>query len=125
MRVALMALAVSACSGAQEPGTNVNGSASAGTSVSSASASSAVASSVPVDAPEHKPIGVKECDDYLARWRACSSDPRVWAKVEPGYKLTVETWTTLAADGATREDLRKVCRAELDAFKDETCGSKP
>jgi hypothetical protein len=60
-------------------------------------------------------IGVKECDDYLAKVDACfAKDPATKAAMQDGLKAQRDAWKATAA---TNKDALKVgCKAALDAF---------
>jgi len=60
-------------------------------------------------------IGVKECDDYLAKVEACfAKDPTTKAAMEPGFKAQRDAWKSAAA---TNKDALKVgCKAALDSI---------
>jgi len=60
-------------------------------------------------------IGVKECDDYLAKVEACfAKDPATKAAMAASTKAQRDAWKTAAA---TNKDAIKVgCKAALDNF---------
>jgi hypothetical protein len=60
-------------------------------------------------------IGVKECDDYLAKVDAClAKDATLKAQLGPGVNAQRDAWKTTALNN--RESLRSSCKLILDNF---------
>jgi len=66
-------------------------------------------------------IGVKECDDYIAKWTACYKDPTTRAAVEPSFKQVKEQWTTMAKDPNQKAALATACKSMVDNFPSAAC----
>jgi Meckel syndrome type 1 protein len=63
-------------------------------------------------------IGVKECDDYLAKMEKCIGAVPAAGKpaMEQGLKASRDSWATLAKDPTTKATLPASCKAALDAL---------
>jgi hypothetical protein len=60
-------------------------------------------------------IGVKECDDYLAKVDACfAKDPATKAAMAAGTKAQRDAWKTTAA--TNKDSLKIACKTMLDNF---------
>jgi hypothetical protein len=60
-------------------------------------------------------IGVKECDDYLAKVDACfAKDPATKAAMAPGAKAQRDAWKAAAA--TNKDSLKVGCKSALDNF---------
>ena len=62
-------------------------------------------------------IGIPECDDYIAKYEACTS--KVPEAGRAAYKNSLDqvraSWKKLAADPATRGSLAAACKQATDA----------
>ena len=60
--------------------------------------------------------GIKECDDYIAKFEACFSkmDPATKAAAEPAFKAQRDAWKASAA--SNKDATQKGCKAALDNF---------
>ena len=62
-------------------------------------------------------IGIPECDDYIAKYEACTS--KVPEAGRAAYKNSLDqvraSWRKLAADPATRGTLAAACKQATDA----------
>jgi hypothetical protein len=83
------------------------GSAGASTTTSAAGASGSV--------------GVKECDDYVAKWSECYKDPATRAAVQPSFDQVKQQWATMAKDPAQKAGLQTACKAMVDNFPSAAC----
>jgi hypothetical protein len=63
-------------------------------------------------------IGVKECDDYLAKFKMCvSKTPDVGkAAMQQAYDANLQMWKQLAAEPATKGTLPSTCKQAFDAL---------
>lgn len=59
-------------------------------------------------------IGVKECDDYIAKWQSCYKDPTMKAAAEPAFKTMRDAWAQQAKDPNSKAALATGCKAALD-----------
>jgi hypothetical protein len=66
-------------------------------------------------------IGVKECDDYVAKFDACYKDPTAKAAAQPSLDAMKQAWAAAAKDPATKAGLSFSCKAALDAFPAAAC----
>src|ERR1051325_10340099 len=74
-------------------------------------------------------IGITECDDYIAKYEACT--PKVPEPGRAAYKNALDqvraNWKKLAADPATRGSLAAACKTATDnqaaAWKMYGCGN--
>jgi hypothetical protein len=66
-------------------------------------------------------IGVKECDDYIAKFNSCYKDPTAKAAAQPGLDAMKQAWTAAAKDPATKAGLAASCKAALDSFPSAAC----
>lgn len=66
-------------------------------------------------------IGVKECDDYIAKWSACYKDPTTRAAVQPSFDQVKQQWATMAKDPAQKAGLQTACKAMVDNFPSAAC----
>jgi hypothetical protein len=66
-------------------------------------------------------VGVKECDDYLAKWDACYRDPVKRAVAQPLFDAMKKKWMQSAADPQGREQLAAACKSALDSFPSGAC----
>ncbi len=67
-------------------------------------------------------IGVKECDDYIAKYSACLSKmaPEAKTAMEGAFKQTKDAWKQAAATPEGKAGLANACKAAADAIK-ATC----
>lgn len=67
--------------------------------------------------PELVHLGVRECDDYIAKYSACllKMTPEAQAAMRPRFKQTQDAWKKAAATADGRELLRTACMAARDA----------
>ncbi len=63
-------------------------------------------------------IGVQECDDYMAKMKACMDKMPAAAKTaqEQAFKTTTEAWKNAAKTPAGKDGLKTGCKAALDAL---------
>jgi hypothetical protein len=66
-------------------------------------------------------IGIKECDDYIAKWNACYKDPTMKAAAEPSFKQVKEQWATMAKDPNQKAALAGACKTMVDNFPSAAC----
>jgi hypothetical protein len=66
-------------------------------------------------------IGVKECDDYIAKWSACYKDPTTRAAVQPSFDQVKQQWATMAKDPVQKAGLQTACKAMVDNFPSAAC----
>jgi hypothetical protein len=66
-------------------------------------------------------IGVKECDDYIAKWTSCYKDPTVRAAVQPSFDQVKQQWATMAKDPNQKAGLQTACKSMLDNFPSAAC----
>jgi len=93
-------LAIVGCKGKESGG----GSASAATSSSSA----------PISVPGGV-VGIKECDDYIAKVNAClTKDPALREQNEAQVKAQTENWKAMAQ--SNKEGATAACKTALDNF---------
>lgn len=123
-----LVLLTAGCSSTQEPA-HVEQEAVVVPPPPPAESSAPVAEAKPVEtstAAVEDPIGVKECDDYLQRWRACYATPDLRDATTQAYQVLAEEWRKLAAEGESQRDSLKVaCRVMNDAIAGEACSSGP
>jgi hypothetical protein len=70
--------------------------------------------------PNKERIGVGECDEYVAKMKACflALDAETRPAAEEGFSLFVSAWKKLAKSGPEgRERLRRDCRMMLDSMR--------
>jgi hypothetical protein len=67
-------------------------------------------------------IGVKECDDYIAKYSACIAKmaPEAKTAMEGAFKQTKDAWKQAAATPEGKTGLANACKAASDAIK-ATC----
>ncbi len=63
-------------------------------------------------------IGVQECDDYMAKMKACMDKMPAAAKgaQEQAFKTTTDAWKQAASTPAGKDGLKTGCKAALDAL---------
>jgi hypothetical protein len=61
-------------------------------------------------------IGVKECDDYIAKWDTCYKDPAMKAAANPGLDQMKTAWAAAAKDPNSKAALGTGCKSALDAL---------
>lgn len=63
-------------------------------------------------------IGVKECDDYIAKYQACIDKMPAAAKgtAQTGFKTQKDAWKAAAATPQGKEGLKTGCKMALDAL---------
>jgi len=63
-------------------------------------------------------VGVKECDDYLAKFKVCvSKTPDVGKPaMQQAYDANLQMWKQLAAEPATKGTLPSTCKQAFDAL---------
>lgn len=63
-------------------------------------------------------IGVKECDDYIAKYSACIAKMPGAAKetAEKGFKTQKDAWRAAAATPQGKEGLKTGCKMALDSL---------
>ncbi len=66
-------------------------------------------------------IGVKECDDYIAKWSACYKDPTTRAAVQPSFDQVKQQWATMAKDPNQKAGLQTACKSMVDNFPSAAC----
>jgi hypothetical protein len=64
-------------------------------------------------------IGVRECDDYVAKYEACLAKmgPAAKAKSEPSFRAEAASLKEAAADPAAARTLALSCRMSMDAIR--------
>jgi hypothetical protein len=74
-------------------------------------------------APDEKlePIGIKECDDYLALWANCSKDPTKRGAVISAFQQMKAKLGAMAAKPELREKMAQSCRVQLEHFPTASC----
>jgi hypothetical protein len=66
-------------------------------------------------------IGVKECDDYIAKFNSCYKDPTAKAAAQPGLDAMKQAWSQAAKEPAAKAGLAASCKAALDSFPSAAC----
>ncbi len=66
-------------------------------------------------------IGVKECDDYIAKWQACYKDPTMKAAAQPAFDQVKKQWETMAKDPNQKAALAGACKTMVDNFPTAAC----
>jgi hypothetical protein len=66
-------------------------------------------------------IGVKECDDYIAKWNACYKDPTMKAAAAPAFDQVKQSWAGMAKDPAQKAALAGACKQMVDNFPSAAC----
>jgi hypothetical protein len=66
-------------------------------------------------------IGVKECDDYIAKFNSCYKDPTAKAAAQPGLDAMKQAWAQAAKEPAAKAGLAASCKAALDSFPSAAC----
>jgi hypothetical protein len=66
-------------------------------------------------------IGVKECDDYIAKWNSCYKNPTVKAAAQPAFDQVKANWTQMAKDPNQKAALGTACKTMLDNFPSAAC----
>jgi hypothetical protein len=66
-------------------------------------------------------IGVKECDDYIAKWSACYKDPTMKAAAQPAFDQVKQQWATMAKDPNQKAALAGACKTMVDNFPTAAC----
>jgi hypothetical protein len=61
-------------------------------------------------------IGVKECDDYIAKWDSCYKDPAVRAAAKPGLDQMKTAWASAAKDPNAKASLATGCKSAMDGL---------
>jgi hypothetical protein len=79
------------------------------------------ASSTTTSAGSGGSIGVKECDDYIAKWNACYKDPTTRAAVQPSFDQVKQQWATMTKDATQKAGLQAACKAMVDNFPSAAC----
>jgi len=60
-------------------------------------------------------LGVKECDDFIAKVEACfAKDPQTKADMEPAFKAQRDAWKGMAQ--SNKDGAKVACQAALDNF---------
>ena len=66
-------------------------------------------------------IGVKECDDYIAKWNACYKDPAMKAAAQPAFDQVKQSWAGMAKDPNQKAALAGACKTMVDNFPSAAC----
>jgi hypothetical protein len=66
-------------------------------------------------------IGVKECDDYIAKWNACYKDPTMKAAAQPAFDQVKAAWAESAKTPAGKTGLAMACKSMVDNFPSAAC----
>ncbi|HEY8040005.1 MAG TPA: hypothetical protein VIF15_09440 [Polyangiaceae bacterium] len=66
-------------------------------------------------------IGIKECDDYIAKWNACYKDPAMKAAAKPAFDTIQQQWREQAKDPNQKAGLKMACKSMVDNFPSSSC----
>jgi hypothetical protein len=66
-------------------------------------------------------IGVKECDDYVAKWQACYKDPAMKSAAQPAFDQMKQAWAEAAKTPAGKSGLATACKQMVDNFPSAAC----